>query len=187
MVVSYYPALRLNWLRMIGQWVECYFKRPHHKVSFCFLNFNTLLARCQCHILMPLPKALQRRNTSSKHVSSGPQRKFCKLCHNLDPRSHLNTVYETESKEPRATLTLVLDAVALSRSKKPNDGGCRFCNVISQALGGFYKSWDKTGQRIYVELQEKGTIKVALDGSSNREEAVELSAASGTSTFPHTS
>src|SRR5690242_14755033 len=68
---------------------------------------------------MPLPKSLRRpvRRTSSSS-SAGTQRRKCRTCNNLDPRGHASSVQDTEAlKEPRATLDLVIDALALSNVK----------------------------------------------------------------------
>lgn len=116
---------------------------------------------------MPLPKSLRRpaRRTRLALSAGTSQRKKCRTCNNLDPRGHTNSILDAEAqKEPRASLNLVLDALALSDIKPPSNGGCRFCVVLVQALDAFFDKWRGSQYRINVDIKEKGTIKVSLDG-----------------------
>ena len=132
--------------------------------------------------LMPLPKSLRRpvRRTSSASSAGGSQRKKCRLCNNLDPRGHANSIQDAESlKEPRTSLNLVLDALALSSIKPTARGGCRFCIVLVQALDTFFGKWRGSRCRVNLYIKEKGTIKVSLDGAQWAKQMVEIYAGSG--------
>ena len=111
---------------------------------------------------------------------SGQSRRKCRTCHNLDPRGHSSSVYSTESeKSPLASLSLVLDALSLARTKDSKEGGCRFCDILVQALDAFFEDWRGVRQRVCVDVKEKGTIKVGIDGERWKRELVEIYAASG--------
>lgn len=130
---------------------------------------------------MPLPKSLCRpvRRTSSSS-SAGTQRRKCRTCNNLDPRGHASSVQDTEAlKEPRATLDLVIDALALSNVKPATNGRCRFCTVLVQALDAFFDAWRGARCRVNVNIREKGTIKVSLDGAQWTNRMIEIYAGSG--------
>lgn len=130
---------------------------------------------------MPLPKSLRRpvRRTSSSS-SAGTQRKKCRTCNNLDPRDHTNSVQDTEAlKESRATLDLVIDSLALLNVKPATSGGCRFCTVLGQALDSFIPNWRGARCRVNVNIKEKGTIKVSLDGVQWANQMIEIYAGSG--------
>ena len=89
-------------------------------------------------------------------------------------------MYQTEAvKEPRASLSLVLDALILSKTKDVARGGCRFCNVLILVLDALFEKWRGARIRINVDLKEKGTIKVSLDGERWKDETVEIYAGSG--------
>ena len=107
-------------------------------------------------------------------------RKPCRLCHNLDPRSHSSSLYNTESDEKAfASLSLVLDALDLGKTKDPKEGGCRFCGVLVQALDAFLEDWRGTRQRVLIDIKEKGTVKVGIDGDKWKREQVEIYTGSG--------
>jgi len=90
-------------------------------------------------------------------------------------------VYSVESeRDPLASLSLVLDALSLAKTKDPKEGGCRFCGVLVQALDAFFEEWRGVRQRVSVDLKEKGTIKVGIDGEKWKRELVEIYAGSGT-------
>jgi hypothetical protein len=132
--------------------------------------------------LMPLPKSLRRplRRTSSSSSTGQLQRKQCRTCNNLDPRGHTSSIYPDEaSKISRATLRLVIDALSLSQTKDVTSRGCRFCNVLVQALDAFFEKWRGSRSRIIVDLQEKSTIKVSIDSELWKGETVEIYAGSG--------
>jgi hypothetical protein len=74
---------------------------------------------------------------------------------------------------------LVIDALALSRTKAPDSGGCRFCGVLVRALDLFFEDWRKIRERVYVDLREKGSIKVGLDQEKRKGQAVEIYSAPG--------
>lgn len=126
---------------------------------------------------MPL-RSLRRSSGSSQS-----QRKKCRYCNNLDPRGHPSSVYPESSKDAKATLTLVLDAFYLSRIKSPTDGGCRFCDVLVQALDAFIEDWRGGRQRVTIDLKEKASIHIAIDGEKWKDEKVEIYATSGRSCF----
>lgn len=135
---------------------------------------------------MPLPKSLRRpvRRTSSS-PSTGTQRRKCRMCNNLDPRGHTNSIQDTEAlEEPRATLDLVIDALALSNVKPATNGGCRFCTVLIQALDAFFDKWRGARCRVKLNIKEKGTIKVSLDGSRWVNQMIEIYAGSGRHCVP---
>ncbi|CBX92002.1 hypothetical protein LEMA_P047080.1 [Plenodomus lingam JN3] len=136
---------------------------------------------------MPLPKSLRRptgtgtgtgtRSTSSSTSTS--QRKRCSTCNNLDPRNHRGSVYETEARrEPRASLNLVVDALRLARTKDVGKGGCRFCVALVLALDAFSESWRGARVRVHVEIREKGTVRISVDGERWKNEIVEMYAGS---------
>jgi hypothetical protein len=90
-------------------------------------------------------------------------------------------VYRSNSeKAPLASLSLVLDALSLSKTKDPLEGGCRFCGVLVQALDALFEDWQGVGQRVSVDLEEKGTIKLGVEGEKWKREVVEIYAVSGT-------
>jgi hypothetical protein len=129
---------------------------------------------------MPRPKALQPARRTPTSSTSRSQRTKCRLCHSLDPRGHVNSVYKTESnKEAVSALTLVIDSITLSKTKSLLDGGCRFCDVLVQACDTFLHGWRDTAQRLVVDIQEKGTVKVSIDGEKWKGEVVEIYAGSG--------
>jgi hypothetical protein len=131
---------------------------------------------------MPLPKALRRpvRRTSSASSAGKAQRRKCPTCNNLDPRGHVNSTQDAESlKEPRASLTLVFDALALANINSTTRGGCRFCAVLVQALDAFFEKWRGARCRVNVDIKEKETIKVGLDGAQWAKRAIEIYAGSG--------
>lgn len=131
---------------------------------------------------MPLPKSLRRpvRRTSSSSSISQPQRKKCCTCNNLDPRGHASSICLDETaKEPKASLSLVLDALSLAKTKETARGGCRFCNVLILVLDAFFEKWRGARVRVNVDLKEKGTVKVSLDGDRWKNEVVEIYAGSG--------
>lgn len=131
---------------------------------------------------MPLPKALRRpvRRTSSTSSAGTGQRRKCSQCNNLDPRGHVNSSQDAENlKEPRASLSMVLDALDLANSRSTTSGGCRFCAILVQALDAFFDNWRGTQCRVNVDIQEKGTIKVGLDGAQWARRMIEIYAGSG--------
>ncbi|KAF2466903.1 HET-domain-containing protein [Lindgomyces ingoldianus] len=128
---------------------------------------------------MPLPRSFRQPKRQSSGSRSQSRRKPCRLCHNLDPRSHSSSVYEAETPNgATTTLTLVLDPLSLERTKAPIDGGCRFCHVLVLALDGFFEGWRGCRQRIIVDLKEKGNIKVGSEGEKWKGEQVEIYARS---------
>jgi hypothetical protein len=132
--------------------------------------------------MMPLPKALRRpvRRPSSASSAGKTQRRKCPTCNNLDPRGHVNSSQDADSlKEPRARLTLVLDALVLANISSTTRGACRFCAVLVQALDAFVEKWRGTRCRVNVDIKEKETIKVSLDGAQCAKRAIEIYAGSG--------
>lgn len=133
---------------------------------------------------MPLPKSLRRpiRRASSSSVNGQSQRKRCQTCNSLDPRGHASSTYLDEAgSEPKASLSLVVDALTLSRTKDVKDRGCRFCNVIVQSLDAFFEKWRGSRARVLVEMKEKDTIKLSMDGERWKGEIIEIYAGSGRS------
>jgi hypothetical protein len=82
---------------------------------------------------------------------------------------------------PLASLSLVLDALSLHNTKDPSKGGCRFCGVLVQALDAFFDEWRGVRKRVLVDIEEKGTIKLGVEGERWKREVVEIYAVSGTS------
>jgi len=112
---------------------------------------------------------------SLRSASAQPHRKRCRMCHNLDPRNHPSSKYDTESSRgARAHLSLVIDAFALSKTKDVKDGGCRYCSLLSQALDAFFGDWRGSRRRINVELKEKESVKLELDCDHWKAEQVEI-------------
>jgi hypothetical protein len=131
---------------------------------------------------MPLPKSLRRPviRTSSSSATGQSQRKRCHICNNLDPRGHASTIHLDESeKESKATLNLVIDALTLSKTKDVSNRGCRFCNALVQALDAFLEKWRGARVPVNVEIKEKSTIKVSIDGEPWKGEIIEIYAGSG--------
>lgn len=132
---------------------------------------------------MPLPKSLRRsirRNSSSASSVGTSQRRKCRTCNNLDPRGHANSVEDAEVQgEIRASLSLVLDALILSNVKSTTGGGCRFCVILTKALDAYFEKWRGARCRVNVDIQEKGTIKLSLDGSLWIDRSLEIYAGSG--------
>ncbi|KAH8695708.1 heterokaryon incompatibility protein-domain-containing protein [Phaeosphaeriaceae sp. PMI808] len=128
---------------------------------------------------MPLPKSLRRpvRRTSSSSSTGQVQRKRCRMCNNLDPRGHANSVYRDEMAiDAKAHLNLVIDAAALSKTKDVSNRGCKFCNVLILALDAFFGKWRDA--KVFVELLEKGIIKVSIDSERWKGELIEIYAGS---------
>lgn len=99
------------------------------------------------------------------------------MCNHLDPRGHANSVYETEAvKEPRASLSLVLDALSLA---KVRESGCRFCYVVALVLDAFFTGWRGARAKVHVDIKEKATIKITLGGERWKDEIAEIYAAPG--------
>jgi hypothetical protein len=134
---------------------------------------------------MPLPKSLRRpvRRTSSSSVTGqSSQRKRCQICNSLDPRGHANSTYPDEAgKESKASLSLIVDALTLSKTIDVNSRGCRFCNVLVQSLDAFFEKWRGSRARVNVEMKEKSTVKVSMDGERWKGEIIEIYAGSGRS------
>ncbi|OAK96019.1 HET-domain-containing protein [Phaeosphaeriaceae sp. SRC1lsM3a] len=131
---------------------------------------------------MPLPKSLLRRpvrRTSSSSSVGQNQRQRCRTCNNLDPRSHSSSVQPDEGdKDAKTRLTLVIDALTLSQTKDVSRKGCRFCNVLIQALDAFFEKWRGTRTKVNVEIVEKATVKVSMDGERWKGEIIEIYAGS---------
>jgi hypothetical protein len=51
--------------------------------------------------------------------------------------------------------------------------------VLIQALDAFFEKWRGGGVKINVEIMEKATIKVSIDGDRYKGEVVEIYAGSG--------
>lgn len=76
-------------------------------------------------------------------------------------------------------MNLVLDALALSNIRLVANGGCRFCNVLAQTLDAYFGKWRGSRCRVNVNIKEKGTIKISLDGPQWVNEMVEIYAGLG--------
>lgn len=86
-------------------------------------------------------------------------------------------MYDDESaKEPRASLSLVVDALSLSRVK---ESACRFCNVLVLVLDAFFSGWRGARIKVHVDIKEKGTIKITLGGERWKNEIAEIYAGPG--------
>jgi hypothetical protein len=132
---------------------------------------------------MPLPKSLLRRpvrRTSTSSSTGHPQRQRCRTCNNLDPRGHSSSIHPDDiEKDAKAYLSLVIDALVLSKTKDVVHRGCRFCNVLIQALDAFFEEWRSARVKISVEIKEKSTIKVSIDSKQWKGEIIEIYAGSG--------
>jgi len=99
------------------------------------------------------------------------------MCNHLDPKGHASSIYETEAvKEPRASLSLVLDALSLA---KVRESGCRFCYVVVLVLDAFFSGWRSARAKVHVDIKEKATIKISLGGKRWKDEIAEIYAAPG--------
>ncbi|KAF2833570.1 HET-domain-containing protein [Ophiobolus disseminans] len=130
---------------------------------------------------MPLPKSLRRpvRRASSSSATGQSQRKRCRICNNLDPRGHASSVHLDEAgKEPKTSLSLVIDVLTLSKTKDVGNRGCRFCNALTQALDAFFGGWRGSAVRVNVDIKEKSTIKASIDGEHWKGEFIEMYAGS---------
>jgi hypothetical protein len=76
-------------------------------------------------------------------------------------------------------LTLIIDALTLSQIKDVSRRGCRFCNVLVQALDAFFEKWRGARAKINVDIVEKSTVKVSMDGERWKGEIIEIYAGSG--------
>jgi hypothetical protein len=136
---------------------------------------------------MPLPKSLLRRpvrRTSTSSSTGQPQRQRCRTCNNLDPRGHASSVHpDGVDRHAKIHLSLVIDALKLSKTKDVAHRGCRFCNVLIQALDAFFGGWRGARAKINVEIVEKATIKVSIDVERWKGETIEIYAGSGRSSL----
>ncbi|GME48449.1 hypothetical protein GTA08_BOTSDO08107 [Neofusicoccum parvum] len=83
----------------------------------------------------------------------------CKLCNNLDPRSHPATYHDQESTTRSiASLTLQLDPVRLKRSHE----NCPRCRLLADALDAHFESWRKTKPRLLLELVECAPVRLEV-------------------------
>lgn len=82
-------------------------------------------------------------------------------------------------KGAKTRLTLVIDALTLSQTKDVSRRGCRFCNVLVQALDAFFEKWRGVRAKVNVEIVEKGTVKASMDGERWKGEIIEIYAGSG--------
>jgi hypothetical protein len=132
---------------------------------------------------MPLPKSLLRRPVRRSSTSSSTghlQRQRCRTCNNLDPRGHSSSLHPDEAeKDSKARLSLVIDALALSKTKDVAHRGCRFCNVLMQALDAYFEKWRGARVKLNVDLKERSTIKVSIDEEQWKGEIIEIYAGSG--------
>jgi hypothetical protein len=85
-------------------------------------------------------------------------------------------MHHRSSTSPIAHLDLVIDAFRLSRVE---DGGCRFCVLLCQALDGSVKGWRKAGVRLLLHAVEKGTITLQVQGPDAEFVLLEIYAQSG--------
>lgn len=77
-----------------------------------------------------------------------------------------------------ASLTLIVDALSFAKTKDVKGRGCRFCNVVIQALDFFMDGWRHARARINIDSKEKGTIKVSIDAERWKGEIIEIYAGS---------
>jgi len=114
-----------------------------------------------------------------------PRRNICRICNNLDPRNHASSIHLTEHTEKAlAMLSLVLDAFSLSMTRESKEGGCRFCNVLCQALDAFFDGWRGSRQRVNVDIKEKGDIEIGLDQEKWRGEVISIYTTKRKCAFP---
>ncbi|KAF1921850.1 heterokaryon incompatibility protein-domain-containing protein [Ampelomyces quisqualis] len=131
---------------------------------------------------MPLPKSLLRRSnrrTSTSSSTGQSRRQRCRTCNNLDPRGHTSSVHPDDiERNAKTRLSLIIDALSLSQTKDVTNRGCRFCNVLIQALDVFFENWRGARAKIHVEIVEKATIKVSIDEHRYTGEVIEIYAGS---------
>ncbi|PVI07913.1 HET-domain-containing protein [Periconia macrospinosa] len=114
----------------------------------------------------------QRRSTTQT------RHKRCQICHDLDPRGHAGSTYNSEAENPLASLSVVLDLFSLAKTKDTREGGCRFCNVLIQALDALSPGWRESFQKAFMNLNEKGTINIEIDSEKWKGEMIEIYAGS---------
>lgn len=108
------------------------------------------------------------------------RRKRCQICHDLNPRGHSSSTYNTEADTTAsASLSIVLDLFGLARVKDVAEGGCRFCHVLVQALDALSAGWKGSSRKAFAHLTEKGTIKVEIDSDKWKGDLIEIYAGSG--------
>lgn len=84
---------------------------------------------------------------------------MCKLCNNLDPRSHPATFHDQESTSRSvARLSLRVDPVRLKRSEE----NCPRCRLVAHALDAHVEGWRKTKPRLLLDLVECAPLRLEV-------------------------
>ncbi|KAH7044651.1 heterokaryon incompatibility protein-domain-containing protein [Macrophomina phaseolina] len=95
----------------------------------------------------------------------------CKLCNNLDPRSHPATHRDQDSTSPPiAHLTLQLDPVRLKRSGQV----CSRCRLLAQALDAHCHSWRNTRPCLLLHLVERAPVRLDVKDDGGNTEKLEI-------------
>ncbi|EOD46204.1 putative het-domain-containing protein [Neofusicoccum parvum UCRNP2] len=95
----------------------------------------------------------------------------CKLCNNLDPRSHPATYHDQESTTRSiASLTLQLDPVRLKRSHE----NCPRCRLLADALDAHFEGWRKTKPRLLLELVECAPVRLEVQRDGTEGVKIEI-------------
>lgn len=101
---------------------------------------------------------------------------MCKLCNNLDPRSHPATFHDQESTSRSvARLSLRVDPVRLKRSEE----NCPRCRLVAHALDAHAEGWRKTKPRLLLDLVECAPLRLEVRPDVGRCENIEIFAPFG--------
>ncbi|KAF4545434.1 Het domain-containing protein [Lasiodiplodia theobromae] len=85
--------------------------------------------------------------------------RVCKLCNNLDPRSHPATFHDQESTSRSvARLSLRVDPVRLKRSEEK----CPRCRLVAHTLDAHVEGWRKTKPRLLLDLVECAPLRLEV-------------------------
>ncbi|KAL1634412.1 hypothetical protein SLS58_010700 [Diplodia intermedia] len=97
--------------------------------------------------------------------------RVCKLCNNLDPRSHPATFHDQDNTSRSiARLSLRVDPVRLKRSEQ----NCPRCSLVAQALDAHFESWRKTKPRLLLDLVECAPLRLEVRPDVGKGENIEI-------------
>ncbi|KAB2569242.1 hypothetical protein DBV05_g12080, partial [Lasiodiplodia theobromae] len=97
--------------------------------------------------------------------------RVCKLCNNLDPRSHPATFHDQESTSRSvARLSLRVDPVRLKRSEE----NCPRCRLVAHTLDAHVEGWRKTKPRLLLDLVECAPLRLEVRPDIGRYENIEI-------------
>lgn len=119
---------------------------------------------------------MANRPALARSQSSKP----CKLCNNLDPRSHPATYHDQESKSRSiAHLSLQLDPIRLKRSEE----SCPRCRLLAEALDHYFESWRKAKPRLLLVLVECAPVRLEVQDDAGSRQNLEIYAPAGKSSL----